>query len=227
MSIYDVDYTDVGRQLTPPDKRMRRFLSFLVALLSPIQYLRDLWLGDYRIGSTALPWLDSTTYSVGDRVVYRGSAYESLQPGNLNNLPTDQTKWKLVQENFIGVFERVLYNGNKLTFEWAINKFFKEFGTTFRQPPNTSDIYLVSHVKPPLVFVSGEDEAFSSKVYIDRSTEFVVNTYTFTGYFNMSIMVPLAVFNALDTDPGNRESIVRRFADKYIIAGVIYNVVTY
>jgi hypothetical protein len=195
--------------------------------MKPLQYLRDLWLGDYRTGSTALPWFGTTTYSVGDRVIYKGSAYESLTNGNLNNLPTDSTNWVLVQDNFIGVFERMVYNGDKLVFEWAINKFFGEYGATFRQPPNVSDIYLDTHVKPPTVFLIGFTEPFSSKVYLDRSSEFVINDYSFTAYYNMSIMVPLVIFNQLDTDVSNREKIIRRFADQYIIAGVSYNVVTY
>lgn len=227
MSIYDVDYDDYSRQVLPPDKRKKPNRDFINALLYPLQYIHNLTMTDYRVGSTAIPWLDSTTYSEGDRVVYKGSAYESKVNANINNLPTDSTWWNKVQENFIGVFERVKYNGNKLTFEWAINKFFKEYGAIFRQPPNVSDIYLVAHEKPPLVFISGATEAFSSNVYLDRSTEFVVNDYTFGSYFNCSIMVPQAIYDQLDTDPNNRENIIRLFADQYIVAGVLYNVVTY
>lgn len=224
MSIYDIDYKEKVRQLLPPDKRKPIMRAWLNALMVPMQWLRDLWLGDYRIDSSGLPWINTTTYSIGDRVTYKGSAYESIVAGNLGNTPTDQTKWAVVQQNFIGVFERVLYKGNKLLFEFAINKF---FGTVFRQPNNVSDIFITVYPKPPSVFVIGESEPFSSKIFTNTSSEFIVDAYSFSTYFNMTIFVPLAVFNALDIDPLNREKIIRNFADRYIIAGIKYNVLTY
>lgn len=194
------------------------------ALLSPLQYLANLWLGDYRTGSSGVPWLVGDPYNTGDRVTYKGSAYESLIDANLGNLPTDQTKWKLVQENFIGVFERVLYNGNVLPFTFAINKY---FGTQFRQPNNVSDIYIEVHPKPSAVFTVGGEENISSRVFTGTSSEFVINAYNFGDYFNMTIWVPQAVYDALDVDANNREQIIRNFADRYIIAGIEYNVDTY
>src|ERR1700742_3388077 len=104
--IYDIDYGEMGVQLLPPDKRQPAMKAWVNVLLKPIQWLRDLWLGDYRTGSSGTLWLNSTTYAKGERVVFKGSAYESLADGNLNNLPTDITKWFIVQQNFIGVEER-------------------------------------------------------------------------------------------------------------------------
>ncbi len=224
MSIYDVNYKETARQLLPPDKRGPRMKAWLGALLAPLQYLRDLWLGDYRTGSIGQPWIALTPYAAGNRVTFKGSAYESLVDNNTGNLPTNQSYWVLVQQNFIGVQERVLYTGNSLIFIYAINKF---FGTVFRQPNNVSDIYVTVYPKPPSVFVIGATEAFSSVVYSNTSSEFVIDAYNFSGYFNMTIFVPVAVYNALDIDPNNREKIIRNFADKYIIAGIIYSVQTY
>lgn len=224
MAIYDIDYNDVGRKLLPPDKRNAGMKAWINVLLKPLQYLRDLWLGDYRTGSSGLPWISVTPYGVGERVTFKGSAYESLGDGNIGNLPTNQTFWKVVQQNFIGVFERVLYTGNALIFIYAINKY---FGTTFRQPNNVSDIYVTVYPKPASVFVVGATEQFSSTVFTNKSSEYVIDAYTFGDYFNMTIFVPVAVFDALDSFVPNREKIIRNFADRYIVAGIKYNVQTY
>lgn len=225
MSIYDYTISNKVREILPPDKRTSGTKAFLNALIAvPMQWLSTLWLGDYRTGSTGMPWLDSTTYGKGERVTYKGSAYESKVSGNLNHGPLDTAYWLLVQENFIGVFERILYTGNYLTLTYALNKY---FGTTYRQPNSTSDIYITVYPNTINVFVVGGSENNSSIAFADHSSEFVVNAYAFAAYFNMTIFVPVAVFEALDDNPDNRESIVRNFANKYIIAGVKYSVETY
>lgn len=224
MSIYDINYTGVGNQLLPPDKRGGYMRSFVKALFKPLQYLRDLILGDYRTGSTANPFLISTTYAQGERVLFKASVYESLVDGNIGHEPPNDAYWVRVQENFIGIFERVQYNGNVLMLTYALNKYFL---TTFRQPPNVSDIFLEAVPKPNDVFIVGFTEDESSVVYANSSTEVVIDGYTFSAYYNMIIWVPQAVYDALDTVPANREKIVRNFADRYVVAGVTYQVQTY
>jgi hypothetical protein len=224
MSIYDVNYSTVGQQLLPPDKRGGKMTAWVKAMIKPMQWLRDLWLGSYRTGSTDAPYLISTTYAIGDRVVYKYAVYESIVNANLGNDPLNTLYWEKVQDNFIGVVERVKYNGNVLLLTYALNKY---FGTVFRQPNNVSDIYITANVKPISVFVVGDTEAESSKVYSNNSSEFVVDSYSFSSYVNATIHVPLAVYNALDSDPANREKIIRNFADLYIVAGITYDIVTY
>jgi hypothetical protein len=224
MSIYDVDYSTAGKQLLPPDKRHYNMVAWVKALLKPMQWLRDLWLGSYRTGSTDAPYLITTTYNIGDRVVYKYAVYESVVNNNLGNDPLNTAYWVKVQDNFIGVMERVQYNGAVIILTYALNKY---FGTVFRQPNNVSDIYITANAKPTAVFVVGFSEGESSKVYSTASSEFVINSYTFSAYVNMAIHIPLAVYNALDSDPANREKIVRNFADQYIVAGITYEVITY
>lgn len=224
MSIYDVDFNKMGRLLLPPDKRGVYTKALVKSLLSPMQWLRDLWLGSYRIGSSAAPYIATTVYIKGDRVVYKYAVYESLLSGTLNIDPLDTAHWVKVQDNFIGVEERIKYNGSVIMLTWALNKY---FGTVFRQPNNVSDIYLQMHNKPTSVFVVGADEVDSSVVYANTSSEFVVNAYSFGSYANMTIWFPVAVYDALDSDPANRDKIVRNFADLYVVAGIIYNINTY
>lgn len=224
MGLYDINYAVVGQQLLPPDKRSKPMTAWVKAMLAPLQWLRDVRIGMYRDGSTNPPYLTTTTYGKGDRVIYRYAVYESIVGANLGNNPLNTAYWVKIQDNFIGVLERLKYNGTVLTLTYALNKY---FGTTFRQPNNVSDIFLTANVKPIAVFVVGATESQSSKVYANTSTEFVVNAYSFSSYTNMKIHVPVAVYTALDTDVANRERIVRNFADQYIVGGVTYTIVTY
>lgn len=224
MGLYDVNYTDVGQQLLPPDKRYPGQSAWVKCFLFALQYLRDLALGMWRLGSTDLPYDAAFTYAKGARTIFKYAVYESLVDLNIGNDPLDTNFWVKVMDNFIGTEERVKYNGHALILTYALNKY---FGTTFRQPNSVSDIYLVRNMKPAAPFIVGATESESSVAYANNSSEVVINAYAFTGYTNMTIFVPLAVYNALDTDPANREQIVRNFADKYVIAGITYDVQTY
>lgn len=223
MSIYDVDFNQIAVQVTPPDKRNQRFIAWLKALVKPIQWLRDLWMGDYRTGTAAIAWVSGTSYNKYARVLYKQKVYESLINGNTDD-PTVQASWMVVQQNFIGVFERVQYTGVKLIFEFAINKY---FGSVFRQPPGVSDIYITVAAKPYGVFISGGTVGTSSVVFANNSSQFIINYYVFSPFSNMTIHVPAALFASLDPDPMNCQKIIRNYADQYIIAGILYDIVTY
>jgi hypothetical protein len=223
MSIYDINISKQSQRLSPPDKRGVVLGAWMKALFTPLQWLADLWLGSYRTGSTAMEWLNTSTYSKYSRVVYTVYVYESLIDGNTAT-PTDTSKWRIVQRTFIGLNERLMYNTEKVVLEYALNKRFK---TTFRQPPNVSDIYIDAHEKPLAVFQVGGIEINSSSVYSNTSSEFVIDSYSFTDYVNMTVNVPVAVFNALDAIPANCEKIIRSFIDIYIAAGITYTITTY
>lgn len=223
MSIYDVDYTEIGPQLMPPDKRGNLLTRLLAAFLVPIQWLRDLWFGSYRVAPTAQAWLNTTTYAKYDQVVYNIYVYMSLVDNN-TAVPTDPNSWLVIQTNFIGMSERILYDCQLLVLTYALNKRFK---TVFRQPNNVSDIYIGTFMKPISVFVVGGVEANSSKVYSNTSSEYVINAYSFTAYVNMTIYVPVAVYDALDTIDANRQIIIRSFANLYMAAGIIYTITPY
>jgi hypothetical protein len=221
-TIYDIDFEKFSVEMLPVDKRTTKTLAWVNVLLSPVQYLRDLFFGSYRTGSTA-PAYAAGTYAKYARVRYNKIVYESLKAGN-TDLPTVTASWKIVQQNFIGLSERVLYNGQKLTLEYAMNTW---FGTTFRQPTSVSDIYITNNTLAISVFRVARIENNSSAVFNDTSTEFVINNYNFAVQFNFTINCPVAVYNALNAVAANREKIFRSFVDKYVPAGITYNIVTY
>lgn len=222
-SIYDIDFSKFIPRMLPPDKRFTGTLAWLNCLLSPVQWVRDLWLGEYRTGTTATAY-SAGTYNRYDRVLYNKVVYESLIDNN-TDLPTVAGSWFVVQKNFIGMFERIYYNGLTITLTWAMNKW---FDTTFRQPPLISDIYINNNEVPLGLFIVGITEDESSKVFLDTSSEFVCNEdYANTIVSNFAINVPVAVYNALDLSGLNNEKIFRNFVDKYVPAGITYEIITY
>lgn len=222
-TIYDIDFSKFAGQMLPPDKRFTRSVAWVKILLSPLQYLRDLYFGSFRTGSTAPQWVNTSPYPKYAQVKYNKIVYESLVANN-SDVPTTVATWRVVQFNFIGMSERILYNGNKLILEYAMNKW---FGTVFRQPPNASDIYISNNAVPIPVFRSGGVEQISSVVYMNGSPEFIINQFTFTIPFNFTINCPVAVYNALDPTLVNNEKIFRAFVDRYVPAGITYNITTY
>jgi hypothetical protein len=122
------------------------------------------------------------------------------------------------------MFERILYNGQKLTLEYAMNKW---FGTTFRQPNSTSDIYISNNSITIPTFRVGTLELGSSVVGTLSSSEFIGTVSSFTVSANFTIHCPVAVYNALDITLINNDKIFRAFVDKYVPAGVTYTIITY
>jgi hypothetical protein len=223
-TIYDINYNQKAIELLPPDKRSGSMIQWAQSLFKEVQYNRDALLTDYKVGSSYPSYSSMATYAKFDRVIYGQSVYESLVSGNTAT-PTDATKWKIYQDYFIGVNERITYNHCKLVLEFALNR---RFYTTFRQPPSVSDIYITTNAPTTNVFVVGAIESKSSIVYTDRSLEFVINSYTFgTTFYNFTVYVPTAVYNAVGSTENVRQNTFKNFIDKYNTAGLIYNVVTY
>lgn len=222
MSIYDITYQDKVVELLPPDKRFVRMVAWLRGLVNQLQVLRDKIFGDYKQGITCNPWED-IVYNTGDLVKYGETVYISLIDSN-TDVPTVTTSWAVYQNSFIGVDERVLFNHQKLVLEYALNK---RFGTTFNQPPSTSTIYITTNTNGNNVFIVGATEDESSLVYLDGSTETVVNSYSFSTFYNFTVYVPTAVFNAVAGTTAERNAVFSNFINRYNTVGLTYNITTY
>lgn len=209
--------------MLPPDKRFIRSVAWVKILFSPLQYLRDLYFGSFRTGSAAPQWVNTSPYAKYAQVKYNKIVYESMADNN-SDVPTTVATWRVVQFNFIGMSERILYNGVKLVLEYAMNKW---FGTNFRQPPNQSDIYINNNSVPIGVFRCGGIESISSIVYDTTSSEYIINQYSFAAAYNFTIYCPVLVYNALDPSLVNNEKIFRAFVDRYVPTGITYNIQTY
>ena len=222
MSFYDLDINQNAVDLLPPDKRYNKIVAFITALLSPLQWLHDMIFNSYYIGSTAAAYAPGT-WNKYQQVIYRNSVYESLIDGN-TDLPTVTTSWELVQDNYIGVIDRIKYNCSKLVLEYSLNK---QFGATFRQPPNTSDIYITINTLPFASFVYGGVDGISSDVYSTDQTDVIIDSYGSIGNPNYTVNVPVSVYNAAGINGAARESSFRKFIDKYNAIGLVYQITTY
>jgi hypothetical protein len=55
-NINDINFTKFSSRILPPDKRNPIITAFLNALLSPLQWIANLWLVEYTAGTTAANW---------------------------------------------------------------------------------------------------------------------------------------------------------------------------
>ena len=80
---------------------------------------------------------------------------------------------------------------------------------------------------PVPFFRSTNADLSSSSVNLATSSEYVINGYSFATVKNFTIYCPVAVYNALDGTLINNDKIFRAFVDRYVPAGITYQIVTY
>lgn len=224
-SLYDLNFDQFVIDILPVDKRGQNTVGLIQDLLTATQEDHDNLFDSYRNGSSAGAYSALVTYNLNDQVIFRNSVYQSTINNNKTN-PTNKANWTMVQQNFIGILERITYNSQVIILTYALNKW---FGTTFRQPPwpPYSDIYIAN---APLVvkgFMVGLTEVVSAEISTVGSSASIGGLTPFGKEFGFGIYMPLEVYNALDPVPANRETIVRSFANLYVLAGVTYQIITY
>jgi len=194
-------------------------------------------------------------YIAGQIVTYTdGNAYLCILNTTSAQDPADIAHWTLfgkpgciwvkVTPNFLGANERASYSAQKLIFEYALNRWFK---TTFRQPVvGLSDIYININSNTANQFFWGQpppdgtiNSFFAPITNISDKTLPLSKYFTpgnsFLLYNDFSIYVPIAYYNALDSEAPvlvgsnteKRDAIVRAFADLLNPAGSFYNIITY
>lgn len=229
MSIYDQDYELIEEQLSPPDKRLPKWLAWLNSLMAPMQWVRDLFFESFVSGSPASLYSGATSYVLGDRVRFTDfSVYECIL-ATTGNDPTDTTYWIKIQQVWMGSDERVMYTGQKLSLEYFLNRW---FGTTFIQPvynppSSNSDIYLEEN-QEAFGFIQFTTEDFCSQQFTEEPNTLDFMYTTYAAYLNdFTVNIPLAVYNALGPDDPTRTAAVRQQVSKYSIFPAVYNIVTY
>lgn len=216
--IYIISFNLFWEQLTPPILRQVLQLAWGKVLLKPLQYLHDLIFTDYASGGTAVEWDVLDPYVVGDRVYYIDRAVYECIANTTGDLPTDIDFWIKVLDNYIGIRERIMYNSQKIVFEYGINRWFMCAG-----------IYVDNAAVGYAGFVMGGSGEYSSTMYNSSvySDAFLFNNYTALSVNHFTINVPVAVYTALAGNNTDRDNIIKSFADKYVMAGITYNIVSY
>jgi hypothetical protein len=216
MNIFDIDFKQQTPELLPPDKRDNNRIGLIGALLNSIQWGRDLAIGNYKNGSNASSYA-AGTYPAFALVIFNKSVYYSLNDNNTST-PLDTTQWLKIQDNFIGVSERVKFNGQNLILEYALNK---RFNGTFRPPPSStpSDIYM--RLLPSVIGGFNIGQSISSVVGQTTSPDKIGSKSSILRINNFQVFILSSVY----ANTNERE--VRGFINQYIPSGLNYIITTY
>jgi hypothetical protein len=233
MSIYDINYIDRDNELTPPKYRLSKFLSWLNCLNYPLQWLRDNWFGEYKQGSTANKFIDNNFYTTNDKVIWIDSSvyifilpYVEFVTIGLNaptGDPDSAITWQKIQDVFIGVDERVRYSSQIIVLEYALNHY-------YQVPTTDPQIYINNNPIDQSVFVMGNSGDTSSNMVNNSffATSAMNNSPSFTTFLgNFTIYFPNALFAILGSTSQDRENNIKQFVNKYKLAGITYNILTY
>ena len=203
----------VAHDILPPDKRTSTIEAFLFGLVSPIQWLHDMFFTSYNLGSDVSEYV-AGTYSYLDQVKYNRKVYVSLIDNN-TSAPTDTNNWYMCQSFERGMIERKNIDGNKLKLEYALNKYFK---TTFLPPPYQSQIYISNTTNIFGNFFVALTEEHSSEVGLTEGKNYIGDSGISVTSDNFTIFVPTGAATELD---------IRAFANQYVPTSLTYTVTFY
>lgn len=225
MSIYNITYSIVSNLLNVPNKRKEKFIAWFAVLHKPLQWLNDLFADDYYAGQLYADFNPFAIYTPGIRITYTDNRnYEFIfdNPFAVSGMPPDgfPDYWMVIQDNFIGANDRVKFNSQIIMIEWELNVWYKN-------PLPANQIYLGINANPANFWLGASGQTSSTMSKLSQySTSYLANINTINGN-DFTIYVPIALFNTLGTNTANRENNVRRFVNKYKLAGITYNVTTY
>lgn len=225
MSIYGYDTNYVLEQLLPPELRTSMRLAWIRTLLASVRSKYNDIFGStqsYTAGFSYTNWSSITAYVVGNRVKYGISIYESLTGNTGLDPEVNKMDWLLIEKDFVGSFERIKYNGQKMVLQYVLNRYLNITATTL------PTIYITTNTVDVNGFYLGVDGASELGELGDNTNQndFLGTSYSLNQY-SFTVFVPVALFATLGTTTANRENRVRNVVDKYKYAGTNYNVLTY
>lgn len=223
MSFYEFDTNKINEELTPPQLRRPRQLSWLNVLSYPLQWLRDWFFDTYIGGANYATWSGIVFYSAYERVIHSdGCVYEAMVANVAKNPSNNPDTWYKLQDTFIGVDERLKYNSQIIVYEYALNRWFRNIGAT-------DQIYIVNNETSSDSMLLANTSNISSLMANDPafSQYYMGNTYSPSAQYDYTIMFPAALFATLGATVQDQENAVRNIANKYNMAGMSYNIITY
>ena len=242
---YFTQFNLLDEILTPPMYRQPNFLSWLNSLSAPLQTLQnEIYSNGYVNGSVAPTYSATQSYFPNDQVIYLNrQVWQNLATcSGIAPTITATNSWYLYNNDYIGAEERVRYNSQVLWFEYALNRFFQTGVTPISNPPGFSGGILIVGLTSSLnknTFLMGNTSQYSSTMRNSGQLQqdAYLGNYPFSTALNFNgftILVPIGYAN---TYLGNTQSvplissasntIIRAFADDYVLAGQQYNVATY
>lgn len=174
-------------------------------------------------------WLNNVNYALGDRVTVVRNSYECIVP-NINNYVTDPNYWYQVNDDNIGITEKLNYNCGLLQLEYVLNNRFNTI-TSILPPYNNTvgNIYITTNPVYPKIAWIGRNNSLSSYIKSKNSTKFFYHTDAFTSLPlpNYYIHVPNLILTLIGASTLNGQQVIRNEVDKYNAVGLTYDVVHY
>ena len=233
MSIYDINYNNVVGNMFAHFLRTASLLKWMYALISPIQWLRDRFFYNY-VNSDLYVYCDGVTPLI---INYAGTLVKfidnSLWETQIDNVDTSvynptigqvsdingNTIWIKIQDDFVGLNERVMYSNQKMLFEYLLNNYFKHDISANNIYINTNDI---SH---NMVEIAEEDVDSFVIAQNDIDSLYWISEWDVEKQeFNFKIFVPTLIATQLGT---NYQQIISQIVDRYNYFGLIYNYLIY
>src|ERR1035437_2215479 len=184
--------------------------------MSPLQTLWSLIFNDYADGSVYNLYNNATSYIPGDRVIYPGRQVFQCATASTGNLPTNPAFWNPpINDNYIGARERFKYNARKITYEFALNRWFICTGIYITNMPIQQSGFILGQTGPYSSPLTNSSLSTSS-----NSPSYLLNVYTVPSIIDYIIWVPILVFNTLGATVPERVQTVRAFADTVNLAGM-------
>jgi hypothetical protein len=223
--IYNIDFGLASERLSPPYKRSPRLLRWLVVLLFPIQWLRNLVLGYYADGviGNSIPFFRTTdTYEYGNMVIGPDdkvylNIYTGTTPVGIIYDNTDY--WITVLNTYIGIRERLVYTSQTIVLTGILNKKFRvppsSYATPepigYPTPPSPFPLIYIHNTDNDIeqiyfykinegylgVFFQNITEPMAEPVYLYYETEYVLD-------FDYIVMVPSILANYYPPPPIDR-----------------------
>ena len=239
-----IDWNDMALQFLPATHRTPRFIAWMQGMVTgSVGWLNKNFYNYCYGDSVSAFWDISTTYSLNQTVVTYQGVYISVVNGNIGNNPDNSPlSWYQISPSYIGAQERAQYTSQRLTFEYALNRYFR---TTFRNPTSISisggivtygylpksDIYIETVPVSGTSFISYAGESLSSVSYAGSSLDY----YSYAGYVSSSdttyqyiVYIPTSLATALGYPTTNNYiQIVSQKVNLISLLGTIFTVQTY
>lgn len=223
MSFFDINFVDRFKELLPPKKRLPKWLAWINSIASALQETHYNFFVIYKTGSIDNVWDNVTTFFPGVRVVYfENGVYECLKTnsGTQPNLYPDY--WLKITDNYIGVDDRIKYNSQIIIYEYALNKWFRNIGAT-------QQIYIVNNVTYGTQMLMANSSQLSSTMAnaSQFSVTYMGNSYAGATPYDYTIKVPVTLWNTLGATTNDKNNAIRSVAERYNMAGMNYNIITF